>query len=76
VEPQQPELRRSELGATDDRSAKTKIEVDRADEVSGRSGPVPEDNQAGHHPDHEQDKPVEAMAEALGTKRDDEAGAT
>jgi len=74
VEPQQPELRRSELGATDDRSAKTKIEVDRAEEQSGRTGPVPEASQAGRHPDHEQDKPIEAMAEALRTRPEDAAG--
>ena len=74
MEPQQPELRRSELGATDDRSAKTKVEVDRAEEVSGRSGPVPDANQAGHHPDREQDKPTEAMAEALRTKPEDAPG--
>lgn len=23
----------------------------------GRTGPVPPDNQPGHHPEHEQDKP-------------------
>ena len=31
-------------------------------------GPVPEDNQPGHHPPHEQDRPdLDAMAARLGT---------
>ena len=53
--PQQPELRRSERGATDDDSAKLK-----AEKASGGDSPtgwVPPDNRPGHHPDHEQDKP-------------------
>ena len=57
TKPQQPELRRSERGATDDDSAKS-----RAGKVSGKGaglGPVPEENQPGHHPEHEQDKPVD-----------------
>ncbi|MCU1346021.1 MAG: hypothetical protein JWL70_2287 [Acidimicrobiia bacterium] len=54
--PQQPELRRSELGATDDDSAKSKAATS-APSSTGNSGPVPEDNQPGHHPDVEQDQP-------------------
>jgi hypothetical protein len=27
-----------------------------------RTGPTPEDNRPGHHPEHEQDKPMEAFA--------------
>ena len=53
--PQQPELRRSERGATDDDSAKIK-----AEKASGADQPpgwVPPDNRPGHHPDEEQDKP-------------------
>ena len=56
TKPQQPELRRSGLGSTDQDSAKVN-----ADEPLGGSpkaaGPVPEDNQPGHHPEDEQDKP-------------------
>jgi hypothetical protein len=41
------------------------------DEPGG--GPVPEDNQPGHHPAHDQDKPdLEQFAEALGVKSDRE----
>jgi hypothetical protein len=53
--PQQPELRRSGGAATDDDSAKAN--VDDVPPTSGGLGPVPPDNQAGHHPEHEQDKP-------------------
>ncbi len=57
--PQQPELHRSGLGATDPASAKTNPEVNpRAGGGEGESaGPVPEDNLPGHHPEHDQDKP-------------------
>lgn len=53
--PQQPELRRSGLGSTDTDSAKIK-----ADEEVGtgeETGPVPEENQPGHRPATDQDKP-------------------
>ncbi|MDP9454025.1 MAG: hypothetical protein M3P97_11760 [Actinomycetota bacterium] len=54
--PQQPELRRSDYGATSDDSAKAKVGMDDAptDEAGAH---VPEDNQPGHHPEREQDKP-------------------
>ncbi len=55
--PQQPELHRSGLGATDPASAKAAAEVGGAGRTSGATGPVPEDNVPGHHPAHEQDKP-------------------
>ena len=29
---------------------------------TNRTGPTPEDNRPGHHPEHEQDKPIEAFA--------------
>jgi hypothetical protein len=53
--PQSPELRRSGLGSTDTDSAK--ITAD--DEIpSGESaGPVPDENQPGHRPAKDQDKP-------------------
>jgi hypothetical protein len=56
--PQQPELHRSGKGATDPASAKANVEVAGDVGAGGASGPVPEDNQPGHHPEQEQDKPV------------------
>jgi hypothetical protein len=55
--PQQPELHRSGRGATDPASAKAAAEVGGAMTEGGASGPVPDDNRPGHHPEHEQDKP-------------------
>ena len=55
VTPQQPELRRSGKGASDARSAKSHYKGDA--ESGGNTGPVPEENQPGHHPEVEQDKP-------------------
>lgn len=54
--PQQPELGRSGKGATTEGSAKSKVS-DRP-RSSGPTGPVPEDNLPGHHPEVEQDKPT------------------
>ena len=55
--PQQPELARSGKGSTDQDSAKI-----RADSAVGGDdqpfGKVPEENQPGHHPEQEQDKPL------------------
>jgi hypothetical protein len=56
--PQQPELHRSGKGATDPASAKADAEVGGNPGSGGRAGPVPQDNQPGHHPEQEQDKPV------------------
>ena len=53
--PQQPELRRSGLGSTDTDSAK--IVNDENLEGEKAKGPVPEENQPGHRPAHDQDKP-------------------
>lgn len=53
--PQQPELHRSGRGPSDPKSAKAKVDGPGADE--GGVGPIPPDNQPGHHPEHEQDKP-------------------
>ena len=58
AKPQQPELHRSGKGATDPASAKSHIQAVGPDAASGATGPVPEDNQPGHHPEEEQDKPV------------------
>lgn len=54
--PQQPELRRSGLGATDYDSAK--INADESPDAVTGAGPVPQDNQPGHHPEQDQDKPT------------------
>ncbi len=55
--PQQPELHRSGRGATDPASAKTKAEVAGSAPTTPGTGPVPEENLPGHHPEQEQDKP-------------------
>jgi hypothetical protein len=59
VKPQQPELRRNDLGATSDDATKVRLTAPSAPGVDGpsRGGPIPEDNLPGHHPEHEQDKP-------------------
>ena len=56
TKPQQPELRRSGLGSTDQDSAKVNADETISGSAAG-AGPIPEDNQPGHHPDSEQDKP-------------------
>ena len=53
--PQQPELRRSGRGATDDDSAKIKAEA--AESGDEPQGWVPPDNRPGHRPEKDQDKP-------------------
>jgi hypothetical protein len=58
VKPQQPELRRSDRGATSDDAAKPRLTAPHTPGVDGPGGRgVPEENAPGHHPDHEQDKP-------------------
>jgi len=66
--PQPPELRRSSHSAADPKARKAfgDVTLPSPDE---RSGPIPEENQPGHHPDHEQDQPdLDAVAEKLGIK--------
>ena len=72
--PQQPELRRSEHGATVERSAK-----EHADDHLGAPPDelpehlVPEDNRPGAHRDTPQDQPdLDAFAERLGLRHHDE----
>ncbi len=67
--PQQPELARSRKTPAQDQDAVAAVidgqSVPGADEPRG---PVPPDNQAGHHPVEEQDKPdLNAFAQKLGT---------
>ena len=57
VKPQQPELARSRLGATD-RDGK-ELRVDGVlPEDPEPAAPVPEANAPGHRPERDQDKPV------------------
>ncbi|MPZ73872.1 MAG: hypothetical protein GEU74_11675 [Nitriliruptorales bacterium] len=56
TKPQQPELRRSGKGATDQDSAKLHADED-VEAQHGRTR-IPEDNRSGHRPEQEQDKPV------------------
>lgn len=57
VKPQQPELRRSEYGATSEDAIKGFLTAQDEPVEDGNSGPVPADNQPGHHPEVEQDQP-------------------
>lgn len=56
TKPQQPELRRKGLGKTDQDSAEVKAGQGPTDEEGGVE-PVPEENQPGHRPERDQDKP-------------------
>lgn len=66
--PQQPELARSrKTPAQDPDSVATVVEGQRQPEAKGLAGPVPAENQPGHHPETEQDKPdLDAFAARLG----------
>jgi hypothetical protein len=58
-EPQQQEVRRSGRGETEP-SGRHAARAEKSDEVvKGRTGKVPPQNRPGHHPDKEQDKPVQ-----------------
>lgn len=57
VKPQQPELRRSDRGATSDDATKERLTAPSIPGVDAAGGPVPEANLPGHHPPQEQDKP-------------------
>jgi hypothetical protein len=54
--PQQPELRRSGRGSTDQDAAKLRADESPQDSEE-ELGPVPEDNRPGHRPAKDQDKP-------------------
>lgn len=54
--PQDPNIRRSGRGEVVQDAAKTR-RGGPTDE-SGETGPVPEENRPGHHPEIEQDKPT------------------
>ena len=57
VKPQQPELRRSDRGATSDDATKERLSAPSVPGVDGIPGRIPEANLPGHHPAEEQDKP-------------------
>lgn len=71
--PQQPELARSENTDLQPDYAETRIEAHghkAPDREDADEGPVPAENQPGHRPEHEQDKPRAAMAARLGVLPD------
>ncbi|HVW33494.1 MAG TPA: hypothetical protein VHL53_13225, partial [Acidimicrobiia bacterium] len=67
--PQQPELGRHAKTDLDPNHVETGLEGQTQPATGGETGPIPADNQPGHHPPAEQDKPdLAAFAEKLGTK--------
>ncbi len=66
--PQQPELARSRKTPSQDQDAVASVvDGQSTPSTEGRTGPVPADNQPGHHPEKEQDNPdLDAFAAKLG----------
>ncbi len=68
TKPQQPEL-----GRSDRTPLNQGAEVDTGDNSdpgeSGHQGRIPEDNRPGHHPEREQDKPVQLGGAGHGTNK-------
>jgi hypothetical protein len=73
--PQQPELARSrKTPAQDQDSVASVLEGQREPATDGPRGPVPPENQPGHHPPKEQDEPdLDAFAERLGIEESADA---
>jgi hypothetical protein len=68
--PQQPELARSGRTDLDPDRIGTELESRKPPRSTGRTGPVPPDNQPGHHPEEEADKPdLDAFAARLTGER-------
>ena len=66
--PQQPELARSAKTDLDPDHIETGLQGQPTPKSGGETGPVPPENQPGHHPAKEQDKPdLDAFAARLGT---------
>lgn len=66
--PQQPELARSAKTDLDPDHVETGLQGQRKPKAGGETGPVPPENEPGHHPPKEQDKPdLDAFAAKLGT---------
>ena len=55
AKPQQPEIARSGRGATDPAAVKSALTAQRDVSTEIDAGPVPEDNQPGHHPKKNQE---------------------
>lgn len=67
VKPQQPELARSGQTDLDPDHAAAVLESQSSPRSTGRTGPVPPDNQPGHQSAQEQDKPsLDDFAARLG----------
>src|ERR1043165_3446355 len=65
--PQQPELARSAKTDLDPDHVETGLQGQPKPKTGGETGPVPPDNQPGHHPPEEQDKPdLDKFAARLG----------
>ena len=66
--PQQPELARSAKTDLDPDHVETGLQGQPRPATGGETGPVPPENQPGHHPEKEQDKPdLDAFAARIGT---------
>src|SRR5687768_4264273 len=66
--PQQPELARSAKTDLDPDHVETGLQGQKRPSSGGETGPIPPENQPGHHPPEEQDKPdLDAFAARLGT---------
>lgn len=75
--PQQPEVRRSgRVPALDPDASEAKLSAQSRPANGDTIGDAPADQQPGHHPDHDQDKPdLDRFAERLGVKAEgDEPG--
>lgn len=74
AKPQQAELRRSgKVPALDPDATETRLSGEERPTTSGRTGKVPAEQQPGHHPEAEQDKPdLDKFAARLGIVPDDE----
>ena len=74
--PQQPELARSGKTDLDPDRIGTELESRKPLRSGGETGPVPPENQPGHHPDQDQDKPdLDAfVAKLQGDDRPDATG--
>jgi hypothetical protein len=57
-QPQQREIARSERGEVDPQGRRVAREAEKKGGEGGKQGKVPPENQPGHHPDREQDKPA------------------
>ena|SRR5437016_1787058 len=66
--PQQPELARSARTDLDPDHVETGLQGQPTPATGGETGAIPPENQPGHHPEKEQDKPdLDAFAARLGT---------